>query len=90
MLALHSPCGRHFLGLRQCRRGRYEIVYDGADNGRRLVLIISPHDHDAEILAHEVEKAIVASAVLDAVCAGLRSAAIEFEVQIEARARNSG
>lgn len=83
MLAIHSSCGRHFLGLRQGRRGGYEIVYEAADNGRRLVCKITRDDVDVASLSHQLETALQTSAVLDSLCASLRAAEINFEVIFE-------
>lgn len=37
MIAMHSQDGSHFLGLRQGLGGGYEIVYEAASTGKRLI-----------------------------------------------------
>ena len=82
MIAGHSTDGRHFLGLRQGRHGGYEIVYEAAHTGRRLVWTIkNPRVAEAD-LEFQLRHALLAQTVLETLCSGLRSAEIEFEVDL--------
>lgn len=57
MFAGHSIDGRHFLGLRMGRQGRYEIVYEGADTGQRLIWTIKSQDINADVLGTQLRAA---------------------------------
>ena len=79
MIAVHSQDGRHFLGLRQTRDGKFQIVYEGGRVQRRLVWTVkSPVDDEA--IGQHLQQAIRTTAVLDALCAGLRDDEIAYEL----------
>jgi hypothetical protein len=82
MIAAHSTDGRHFLGLRQGRYGGYEIIYEAAHTGRRLIWTIkNPRIAEAD-LELQLRHALSAQTVLETLFFGLRSAEIEFEVDL--------
>lgn len=82
MIAIHSQDGSHFLGLRQGRAGGYEIVYEAAKTGKRLIWQIKNSLVSEGDITRQFEQALEASAVLETLCAGLRSAGIAFEVDV--------
>jgi len=82
MFAGHSIDGRHFLGLRMGRQGRYEIVYEAAANGQRLIWTIKSESVIADALSTQVCAALSTQSVLESLRAGLLSAEIEFEVDL--------
>ncbi len=66
MIAMHSQDGSHFLGLRQGRAGRYEIVYEAAIIRKRLIWKINGNSVSEGDIMRELESALEASCVLDA------------------------
>jgi hypothetical protein len=82
MIAMHSQDGSHFLGLRQGRAGGYEIVYEATKTGKRLIWQIKNSLVTEGDIARQFERALEASAVLETLYAGLRSAEIAFEVDV--------
>lgn len=80
---MHSPDGRHFLGLRMRGQGSYEIVYEATVTRRRLILKIGQHNIDHGIMAQHLEKALGTGAVLEALCSSLRSANIGYAIEFE-------
>ena len=82
MIAGHSTDGRHFLGLRQGGHGGYEIVYEAANTGRRLIWTIKNQSIAKADLELQLRHALSAQTVLETLCSGLRSAEIEFEVDL--------
>lgn len=82
MIAKHSNDGSHFLGLRQGRAGGYEIVYEAVKTGKRLIWKINSNTVREGDIMGEIESALEASSVLDALHGGLRSAHIAFEVDV--------
>lgn len=80
MIAVHSRDGRHFLGLRRGKAGRYEIVYDNAQRQKRLIWKVISGDVSADVLGGHLNEAIRTSKVLDTLLCGLRDAEITFEV----------
>ena len=80
MIAVHSQDGRHFLGLRQTRDGKFQIVYEGGRVQRRLVWTLKSPIDDKAIGQHH-HQAIRTTEVLDALCAGLRGAEIGYELE---------
>ena len=82
MIAMHSQNGSHFLGLRQGRAGGYEIVYEATKTRKRLIWHIKNGLVTEGDIARQFERALEASAVLETLCAGLRSAKIAFEVDV--------
>jgi hypothetical protein len=85
MIAGHSIDGRHFLGLRHGRDGQYEIIYEAAHTGRRLIWTIKNHSIAEADLALQLRHALSTQTVLETLCSGLRSAEIEFEVDLAAK-----
>jgi hypothetical protein len=83
MIALHSKDGRHFLGLRRSKAGQYEIVYDNARQGKRLIWKVVSKDVSADTLGSQLHEAIKRASVLDALLAGLHDAEIAFEVDYD-------
>jgi len=82
MIAAHSIDGQHFLGLRQGRHGGYEIVYEAVRTGRRLIWTIKNQSIAEADLELQLRHALSAQTVLETLCSGLRSAEIEFEVNL--------
>lgn len=89
MVAVHSQDGRHFLGLRKARTGGYEIVYEAATNGRRLIWQIIDPNAEPDHLERQVHQAVASTAVLETLYRGLREAEIDFEVEIAQSWRRS-
>ena len=83
MIALHSRDGRHFLGLRRGKAGRYEIVYDNAQQQKRLIWKVISGDVSADVLGSHLNEAIRTSQVLDTLMSGLRDAEIAFEIDYD-------
>lgn len=82
MIAIHSQDGSHFLGLSEGRTGGYEIVYEAAKTGKRLIWQIKNSSVSEGDITRHLEKALEASALLETLYAGLRSADIAFEVDV--------
>ena len=82
MIAMHSQDGSHFLGLRQGRAGGFEIVYEAAKTGKRLIWQIKNSLVTEGDITLQLERALENSAVLETLYAGLRSADIEVELDI--------
>ncbi len=82
MVAFHSDDGRHFLGLRQTMSGAFEIVYEGGNFGQRFVWRIKGDIDESSTLEQQLLHAIRQKQVLEELCRGLRSAEIEFELEI--------
>ena len=83
MIALHSRDGRHFLGLRRGKAGRYEIVYDNAQQQKRLIWKVISQDVSPEVLGSQLHQAIKTASVLDVLLSGLRDAEIAFEIDYD-------
>jgi hypothetical protein len=82
MIAAHSTDGRHFLGLRQGRYGGYEIIYEAVRTGRRLIWTIKNQSIAEADLEVQLRHALSTQSVLETLCSGLRSAEIEFDVDL--------
>lgn len=89
MIALHSRDGRHFLGLRRGKAGHYGIVYDNAQQQRRLIWKVISGDVSADIVGSHLNEAIRTSQVLDTLLCGLRDAEITFEIDYDWVARKA-
>ena len=85
MIAGHSTDGQHFLGLRQGRHGGYEIIYEAVHTGRRLIWTIKNQSIAEADLELQLRHALSTQTVLETLCSGLRSAEIEFEVDLAAK-----
>ena len=83
MITVHSQDGRHFLGLRTGRQGGYEIVYEGGPQHRRFVWHIKTRQVDTNDIRRQLDKAIKTDDVLTALYSSLRSAEIEFEIELD-------
>ena len=83
LITIHSPDGRHFLGLRTGRRGGYEIVYDGNSSRQRFIWRIKTHLVNTDSINGQLREAIKSANVLSVLYSGLRSAEIEFEIDPE-------
>ncbi len=82
MIAKHSHDSGHFLGLRQGSAGGYEIVYEATKTGKRLIWKIKNCLVTEADITQQLERALEASAVLEALYASLRSADIEVELDV--------
>ena len=71
MIVMHSQDGSHFLGLRQGRAGGYEIVYEAAKTRKRLIWKINSNSVSEGDIMRQLESALEARSVLDALRGGL-------------------
>lgn len=83
LITIHSQDGRHFLGLRNGRRGGYEIVYDDNSSQQRFVWRIKTDPINTDSINGQLREAIKSANVLSVLYSGLRSAEIEFEIDRE-------